>query len=102
MTVQLASLRAEATLDASGYTAGARQVDAANAQMERGQQAVSTSTQQTERALAAQKDQYDRIIRSMDPVAAGQARLASETAKLTKLFEGGAITVEQYNQAIGL
>jgi hypothetical protein len=100
--VKLASLRAAADFDASGYTQGAQQVEAANRRMEQSQVGVTQSVSQTERRIQESTSAYDRLIRQLDPAAAAQARLATQTEKVNRWLEQGRITAEQHARAMQL
>jgi hypothetical protein len=100
--VRLAGLRVGAELDASDYVRGADQVESANRRMERSQGDVSQAMAQTERRIIDNAAGYNRLIRSLDPAAVAQARLASQTERVNRWLEQGRITAEQHARAMQL
>jgi hypothetical protein len=102
MATRLESLRAVSDLDATGYTQGAQQVEAANRRMERSQDDVTQAVSQTERRIQESATAYDRMVRQLDPAAAAQARLASQTERVNRWLEQGRITAEQHARAMQL
>lgn len=102
MVTRLESLRAVSDLDATGYTQGAQQVEAANRRMERSQDDVTQAVSQTERRIQESTTAYDRFVRQLDPAAAAQARLAAQTERVNRWLEQGRITAEQHARAMQL
>jgi len=100
MAVRLAQLQAMATLDASKYDAGARQVDTANKQMQQGQAAVGQTMTQTQSRAADTARAFDKYRQSLDLTYRSQQQLELGQRRITQAYERGQITLAEQNRLL--
>lgn len=101
MANRVASLKAEASLDASKYAAGASQVDAANKKMQGSQAGVSASMTQTQARATESARSFDKYRQSLDPVYKAQQQIEAGERRMAVALEKGQITAAQHAQLMG-
>ncbi len=93
--IRESSLRA--SLDASGYTTGARQVDQANDEMRRSGDQVVTTQQRVTRSFETGERSIERLERKYRTASAAQRDYDRDVDRVTSAVDRGVITQERAN-----
>ncbi|HEY8947389.1 MAG TPA: hypothetical protein VIM56_00750 [Rhizomicrobium sp.] len=96
--VQAAILRA--SMDPSGYEAGAKKVETASNAVAAAADRVSASTEKVGRSTASTQQQYDRFQASVDKTYRAQQQYQSAIAKLNAFQDAGIATGARYSQTL--
>lgn len=96
MTVELASLRVEASLDAQSYVAGANAKVGADQKMIAAGQQLVTAFEQTERKLGLSSTALERLARAIDPTHAASQKLEAGQRTLQRALDAGIITTTEH------
>src|SRR5678815_1905685 len=102
MAVSIRTLRYDAELVSSGYTAGATAIEQANRRIAASTGQVAQAINQTDVRLAETGTRLERLTRQIDPAYNAQQRFETGLRTLDNAMARGRLSTERYEQLLGM